>query len=124
MNFEAFNFAEKRIRTAGSREWKLWFTVTDTGLDFRLLTKGSNPDCYVTLQGMATLVEGETAIQEDDNGDGYPTDLYTYKDAQGTVAIYLELGDKSLAWVVASGAYGQAECSFNAPGPLMPQIAG
>jgi hypothetical protein len=26
MNFEAFNYAEKRVRSLGTREWKLWFS--------------------------------------------------------------------------------------------------
>ncbi|HEX2900146.1 MAG TPA: hypothetical protein VHS96_10545 [Bacteroidia bacterium] len=124
MSFETFNYAQKRVRSIGSREWKLWFSETEAGLAFRLLTKDSKTDCYVTLQGVAALVEGETAIQDDDNGDAYPTDLYTFKDGQGTVAIYLELDEQGLAWVTASGAYGKDDCSFQAPGPLMPEVAG
>lgn len=125
MSFEAFNYSQKRVRTLGSREWKVWFTQNESTLAFRLLTKDSQTDCYVTVQGIAQLVPGETPIQDDDNGDAYPTDVYTYNDEKGTVSIYLELEDTaSLVWVFATGEYGTDACSFHAPGPLMPEIAG
>ena len=124
MNFEAFNYAEKRVRSLGTREWKLWFSEAEAGITFRLLTKNSQTDCYVTVQGEATLVADETPIQEDDNGDAHPTDLYVFHDAEGSVSIYLELNERGLAWIVATGAYGTDECSFHSPGPLMPEIAG
>jgi hypothetical protein len=124
MSFEAFHYTQKRVRTLGTREWKLWFSETDEGLDFRLLTKDSSNDCYISLNGAATLVPGDSPVMEDDNGDAYFADQYRFRDADSGVNIYLEREDRGLAWVVGVGSAGQEDCTFTTPGPLMSEIAG
>lgn len=124
MSFEAFNYDHKRVRSLGTREWKLWFSEMEENLAFRLLTKDSGTDCYVSLNGVASLFPGDSPVQEDDNGDAYFADHYRFMDPAGGVNIFLDREDRGLAWVVGTGAYGEEECSFTPPGPLMPEIAG
>jgi hypothetical protein len=124
MTFEAFNYTHKRVRTLGTREWKLWFSETEDGLEFRMLTKDNVSDCYVTLTGTALPVPGDPPVQESDNGDAFSTDFFQYRNAEGGIAIYLEQDHRDLVWTRGSGHYGKDDCGFQAPGPLMPETAG
>jgi hypothetical protein len=124
MSFEAFTYAQKRVRTRGTREWKLWFSEREDGLDFRLLTKDSANDCYVSLNGTAQPVSGDSPILEDDNEDAYPADHFRFQDENGTVDIYLEQDHREFVWTRATGEYDREDCSFTTPGPLLPEIAG
>lgn len=125
MSYEAFSYAQKRVRQLNSREWKLWYTLSGGQMSFRLLTKDLSTDCYLSQAGEAALREGDGPIQEDDNGDGYATDHYQYAGESGSLDIYLEQGaDEPLAWVRAGGAFAEGDCNFALPGPLMPEVAG
>jgi hypothetical protein len=125
MSFEAINYAHKRVRQQGSQEWKLWFTVVDNGLLFRMLTKNADGSCYETLTGEAHAIpEDDLHVWEDDNDDAYFTERYTYRSTEGTLDIYLEAENQELVWVRASGAYAADKCSLGLAVPLMPEVAG
>lgn len=124
MSFEIINYDHKRVRQSGSREWKLWYSATDAGLAFRLLTKDNGGDCYLSLTGVAALDEGDAPIQEDENGDAIPADRFRFADGEGQVSIYIDREDGGLAWVQGQGGYGTGDCTFTVPGPLMPEVAG
>lgn len=124
MNFEAFNFAHKRVRTLGTREWKLWFTALEKGLAFRMLTKDTQSDCYMSVTGLALMQDGDLPVQEDDSEEGYFTIHYRYETETGVISFYLDKNDQELAWVNANGEFGKADCTFAVKGPLMPEIAG
>jgi hypothetical protein len=125
MSFDAIDYAHKRVRQQGSREWKLWFNETAEGLQFRVLTKDRVGDCYETLTGIALASTGDHAhIRDDDNDDAYFTDMFRYASEKGTIQIYLEIKTRELAWVQATGDYATADCSLGTDVPLMPEMAG
>lgn len=125
MSYEAFSYAHKRVRQLKTREWKLWYTVAEGQLSFRLLTKDVSTECYLSHTGEAALKEGDGPIQEDDNGDGYPTEHFAYADKEGALDFYVEQGaEDPLVWVRAYGSFADGECNFTFPGPLMAEIAG
>lgn len=125
MAFETINYAEKRLRQLGSKEWKLWFTEAEGGLEFRMLTKDSAGDCYETVTGLATEVErADLKIMEDENDDAYFTDHFRYGEGSDQIDIYLEIKNRELAWVHASGAYALEGCALGVNVPLMPEVAG
>ena len=124
MAFEAVNFSQKRIRTSGTKEWKLWFSESDEGLAFRCLTKDSSSDCYFTVTGLASLAEGDMPVQESDGDEAFFTKHFHFSDGDGALEIYIEDGGSELVWVKGIGGYGQPGCAFDPAGPLMPELAG
>ncbi len=124
MSFETVNYAQKRVRQLDTREWKLWYTESEDGLQFRMLTKDSG-DCYENVAGIANAIAGEDSyIKDDDNDDAYFTDHFRYATDTGVLDIYLEIKTRELAWVEAAGDFAGDACSLGLNVPLMPEIAG
>ena len=125
MSFETVNYAQKRVRQLGTREWKLWYTEGEDGLQFRMLTKDTAGDCYENVTGIAhAIVSEDSYIKDDDNDDAYFTERFRYATDTGVLDIYLEIRDRDLAWVEAGGDYASDACSLGLHVPLMPEVAG
>ena len=124
MSFEAFNYAHKRVRSSGTREWKLWYTALSDGLVFKVIVKDNASSCYIELGGKAAFAAGDPPVQEDDNENAYFADAYEFTDEAGHLTIYVDRDDGTFAWMAAGGKYGTEACTLASPGPLMPEIAG
>jgi hypothetical protein len=125
MSFESIDYAQKRVRLSGSKEWKLWYTEEAAGLQFRMLIKDSDGDCYETIKGFADrMMDEDLAVQEDDNQDGYFSERYRFEEETGSLEIFLEVKTEELVWVSADGDLAKADCTLQPNGPLMPEIAG
>jgi len=77
--------------------------VTPDRIDFIYLITDKKSGFESKLNGIATSLNGDPEIDEDENGDAYPAIEYWFKDCNCQFAIRIDMENKSMARTKSGG---------------------